>query len=274
MKRDLPIGVFDSGLGGLTVLREISRRLPRESLVYLGDTARVPYGIKSETTILRYTREAVAELVHRGIKMLVVACNTASAVALEALRAELNVPVIGVIEPGAAAAVAKTRGRVGVIATEATIRSHAYRDAITAIAPETFVAETACPLFVPIVEEGWANTRVCREVAEAYLEPILDERIDTLVLACTHYPILRPTLRTVAGPGIEIVDSAEATAGRVELELRRRSLVSSFRAHEPTFLLTDDTRRFERIAATFLDHPPGRLELVELEPFTVICEAS
>src|SRR5213075_1297348 len=204
-----PIGVFDSGVGGLTVFREIARALPHQSLIYLGDCARVPYGTKSPETVTRYSLEAANHLLARGIKMLVVACNTATSAALPTLQARLPIPVIGVVEPGARAAVEKTAGRVGVIATEGTVRSQAYTKAIRSLNPNVEVIESAAPLFVPLAEEGWANTHVAREVAEIYLEPLIDAGIDTLVLGCTHYPILRGTIERVVGASVRIVDSAE-----------------------------------------------------------------
>jgi glutamate racemase len=256
------IGVFDSGVGGLTVFREIARVLPRQSLIYLGDSARVPYGTKSPETVVRYSLEAARHLIDRGIDLLVVACNTATAAALPALQASLPVPVIGVIEPGAQAAVAATRGRVGVIATEGTVKSRAYTKAIHAIDQGIEVVEAAAPLFVPLAEEGWANTHVAREVAEIYLEPLIDAGIDTLVLGCTHYPILRATIQAVAGDGVTIVDSAQTTAAAV------------LAAHPPTrdqrgsgqhtFLVTDAEERFRRIAGAFLEQEIERLELVAL----------
>src|SRR5438067_10776671 len=210
-----PIGIFDSGVGGLTVFREIARALPRHSLIYLGDSARVPYGTKSAETVTRYTLQAAAHLIDRGIGMLVVACNTATAAALPALQSSLPIPVIGVVEPGARAAVERTRGRVGVIATEGTVRSKAYTRAIHNLNPNIEVIEAAAPLFVSLAEEGWANTHVAREVAEIYLSPLLDAGIDTLVLGCTHYPILRDTIEHVIGDNITIVDSAETTCDSV-----------------------------------------------------------
>src|SRR5258706_12000108 len=210
-----PIGIFDSGVGGLTVFREIARALPHHSLIYLGDSARVPYGTKSAETVTRYTLQAAAHLIDRGIGMLVVACNTATAAALPALQSSLTIPVIGVVEPGARAAVERTRGRIGVIATEGTVRSKAYTRAIHALNPNIEVIESAAPLFVSLAEEGWANTHVAREVAEIYLSPLLDANIDTLVLGCTHYPILRGTIEQVVGDGVSIVDSAETTAACV-----------------------------------------------------------
>ncbi|HYI11038.1 MAG TPA: glutamate racemase [Thermoanaerobaculia bacterium] len=256
-----PIGVFDSGVGGLTVFREIARALPRESLVYLGDSARVPYGTKSPATVTRYSLEAAHHLMGRGIKMLVVACNTATAAALPILRETLPIPVIGVVEPGARAAVEKTSGVVGVIATEGTVRSKAYTKAIKALDPDVEVIESAAPLFVPLAEEGWANTHVAREVAEIYLEPLIDAGIDTLVLGCTHYPILRGTIESVVGDLVHIVDSAETTALTVKLALGDTTGVP-----EPLrqFLVTDAEERFRRIAGEFLEQEIEHLELVSL----------
>ena len=259
-----PIGIFDSGVGGLTVLRAVSRRLPAESLVYFGDCARVPYGTKSAETIVRYSLEAADYLLRRDVKMLVVACNTATAAALPALVAQLSIPVVGVVEPGAIAAVRATRGKVGVIATEGTVRSGAYRVAIQRIDPSIEVIESACPLFVPLAEEGWANTRVAREVAEVYLKPLMDAGIDTLVLGCTHYPILRATIEHVVGDAISIVDSAETTADTVAQRLADADAAGNGAARDCHFLVTDAADRFKRIAAEFLEHEIERLELVSV----------
>jgi glutamate racemase len=253
-----PIGVFDSGVGGLTVFREISRLLPGQSLIYLGDSARVPYGTKSAHTIIRYSLEAAQHLAERDVKMMVVACNTATAAALPALQQRLSIPVIGVIEPGARAAVAATSGKIGVIATEGTVRSQAYSKAIRALRPDVEVIESAAPLFVPLAEEGWANTHVAREVAEIYLSPLIDAGIDTLVLGCTHYPILRGTIEKVVGERVRIVDSAETTA-KVVKELVGPSPTGTPEHH---FLVTDAEDRFRRIAGAFLEHEIGRLELI------------
>jgi glutamate racemase len=253
--------VFDSGVGGLTVFREIARALPRESLLYLGDSARVPYGTKSPQTVLRYAQEAAQHLLGRDIKMLVVACNTATAAALPDLIASLKIPVIGVVEPGARAAVEKTSGVVGVIATEGTVRSRAYTKAIKELDPDVEVIESAAPLFVPLAEEGWANTHVAREVAEIYLEPLIDAGIDTLVLGCTHYPILRGTIEQVVGGAVHIVDSAETTAATVKLALGNPTGT----AHATRrFLVTDAEERFRRIAGEFLEQEIEHLELVSL----------
>ncbi len=262
MERDpAPIGVFDSGVGGLTVFREIARALPHHSLIYLGDSARVPYGTKSAETVTRYSLQAAAHLLDRGIGMLVVACNTATAAALPSLKELLPIPVIGVVEPGARAAVARTRGRVGVIATEGTVRSKAYTNAIRLLDPTIEVIESAAPLFVSIAEEGWANTHVAREVAEIYLGPLLDAGIDTLVLGCTHYPILRGTIEQVVGEGVSIVDSAETTAAYVAQTLLS---VRQTGAAKHTFLVTDAEERFRRIAGEFLEREIEHLELVSL----------
>jgi glutamate racemase len=254
-----PIGVFDSGVGGLTVFREIARALPHESLIYLGDSARVPYGTKSPSTVVRYTLEAVQMLAERDIKMLVVACNTATAAALPTLKSRLSIPVIGVIEPGARAAVQRTRGKVGVIATEGTVKSKAYTKAIHALNPAIEVIEAPAPLFVSLAEEGWANTHVAREVAGIYLEPLIEAGIDTLVLGCTHYPILRATIESVVGDKVQIVDSAETTAMCVRQELGEMASSGDPIHH---FLVTDAEERFRRIAGEFLEREIERLELI------------
>lgn len=256
------IGIFDSGVGGLTVFREIARLLPQHPLIYLGDSARVPYGTKSPDIVRRYALEAANHLVQRGIGMLVVACNTATSAALPDLQKALEVPVIGVIEPGAQAAVEKTKGRIGVIATEGTVNSRAYTRAIHAINPSVEVIEAAAPLFVALAEEGWANTHVAREVAEIYLEPLLDADIDTLVLGCTHYPILRGTIEHVVGDKVAIVDSAETTARCVAAAVSSAGGRAERRRY--TFLVTDAAERFRRIASEFLEHEIDRLELVSL----------
>ncbi len=256
-----PIGIFDSGVGGLTVFREIARALPGEPLVYLGDSARVPYGTKSPETVIRYSRQAAQHLLGRGIKMLVVACNTATAAALPTLTSELSIPVIGVVEPGAHAAVECSAGIIGVIATEGTVKSKAYTKAIKALAPNAVVIEAPAPLFVALAEEGWANTHVAREVAEIYLEPLVDAGIDTLVLGCTHYPILRGTIERVVGDAVQIVDSAETTARWVKKMIGSNAGETTPEYH---FLVTDAEERFRRIAGEFLEHEIENLELVNL----------
>lgn len=248
------IGIFDSGVGGLTVLGELRRQIPGEELVYLGDTARVPYGTKSAQTVARYAREAARFLVGQRVKLLVVACNTASAVALEELAAVHRLPVVGVIEPGARGALAATRtGRIGVIGTEGTIRSGAYERALRAGNPAVEVVSAPCPLFVPLAEEGWSEHPVARLAAAEYLAPLLRQRIDTLVLGCTHYPLLKRTLQDVAGPGVTLIDSAAETAKTVaallaEAGLERRRPVGV----PPRYFVTDAAERFERVGGAFL----------------------
>src|SRR4051812_4127255 len=202
-----PIGVFDSGIGGLTVVRELMRQLPQESVVYFGDTARVPYGPKSPDTVRRYSREIASFLLKQQAKAIVIACNTATAHALSVLREEFSVPVIGVVEPGArAAARATSGGRIGVIGTAGTVASGAYDRAIRAILPDARVVTKACPLLVPLVEEGWIDHPVTAQVAREYLAPLMDEQIDTLVLGCTHYPLLKDVLCRALGRGVTLID--------------------------------------------------------------------
>ena len=249
-----PIGVFDSGVGGLTVVAALMRRLPGESILYLGDTARLPYGDKSARTVRRYTRRNVDFLIRRGVKAVVVACNTASALALGEL--EYPLPIWGVVEPGAASAVAVTQGRIGVVATEATIRSDAYGRAIRRLDPGVDVLSQACPLFVPLVEEGWtdAGDPISRQIAERYLTSLLVAEIDTLVLGCTHYPMLIPVLRQVVGDAVTLVDSAAAMAQKVARELEERQMGSAAGVAQHHFCVTDSGAHFARIARDLLAH--------------------
>ena len=274
MDRNLPIGIFDSGVGGLTVYRALHERLPNERFVYLGDTARVPYGTKSLATVERYAVENAKFLEEHGIKMLVVACNTASALALPAIRRAVNVEVVGVIEPGArAAVVAAPDNRIGVIATEATINSHAYNRAITAIDKSAEVIERACPLFVSLAEEGWADTRVARDVARQYLTDINAESVSALVLGCTHYPILRDVIAETVG-NVTLIDSGEATASEVkrllkESELTHRDTSALYDERQlcddlDHFYVTDAATRFSKVAERFLGVAPTILEAVEI----------
>ena len=263
---DAPIGIFDSGVGGLTVLRAIQRRLPNESLIYLGDTARIPYGTRSIATVVRYAVEDAAFVQSQNTKLIVVACNTASAIAADELERRCSVPVLSVIRPGARNAVRATRNRrVGVIATEATIASGAYEKAILAADSEIEVVSRACPLLVPLAEEGWIDHAVTRAVALEYLSDLGSGRIDTLVLGCTHYPILRGVITGVVGDSVHYVDSGEAVAEEVALVLKSRNLERRARS-EPTekFYVTDAASRFARIAELFLGRPVGSVELVGL----------
>lgn len=255
---DRPIGVFDSGMGGLTVLGALRRVLPAEDFVYLGDTARLPYGTKSAETVVRYALQAARALAAREVKMLVVACNTASAHALAALRQAFpGTPVLGVVEPGAGAAVGATRaGRIAVIATEGTVASGAYVHAIHRLSPKAQVSQQACALFVALVEEGWTGNDVAEATARRYLAPLFDrsaeERPDTLVLGCTHFPVLKPMLRRVLGEAVAIIDSAEATAAAAVAELKRLDLARQGEAAGTERLLaTDAAERFRRVARAF-----------------------
>lgn len=246
------IGVFDSGIGGLTVFKELARRLPREHLLYLGDTARLPYGSKSPETVTSFAIEIADFFVERGVKLLVVACNTMSAVALDALRARYDLPVVGVIAPGAHAAVAATsRGRIGVIGTEATIASGAYEREIRARAPNAEIFARACPLFVPLAEEGWLDNDVARRTVALYLASLKKSGIDSLILGCTHYPLLRGAIADFIGPSVRIVDSAEETAGEVRQVLREHGLLRPRGRGAASFFVTDAVQRFLQVGERF-----------------------
>ncbi len=261
------IGVFDSGIGGLTVLQALREALPAaETLIYLGDTARVPYGTKSDETVVRYALEGARFLQRRGVKALVIACNTMSAVALPALEREVRLPVVGVIGPGAEAACRVTRtGAIGVIGTAATVKSGAYARAIVFHRPDARVVGRACPLFVPLAEEGWVDNDVARAAAEAYLGPLKDERIDTLVLGCTHYPLLERVIGATMGPGVTLVDSARATARVVRARLEERGLLATGAAGEDQFIVTDSPERFREVGSRFLGGPIDRLEQIDMQ---------
>lgn len=272
MTRALPIGVFDSGIGGLTVLGALRERLPAERFLYLGDTARLPYGTKSATTVERYALQAVAELVRRGVKAVVVACNTASAAALPALAASHpGLPVLGVIEPGAAAAVAATRtGRITVLATEGTVRGGAYQREILRRKPQAHVQAIAATLFVALAEEGWTSGDVAMATARRYLAPVLQDASrapDVLVLGCTHFPPLAGVIREVAGHAVRIVDSAVTTAEALAALLHARDLAAPHgAAGHAKFLVTDGADRFARVGPVFLGHPidAGDIERIDL----------
>ncbi|MCK4621727.1 MAG: glutamate racemase [Desulfuromonadales bacterium] len=258
------IGIFDSGVGGLTVCKEIMRRLPGENLIYLGDTARVPYGTKSAETVEQYALDAADFLVEQGVKLLVVACNTASAVALPVLRERFQLPVIGVIEPGAQRAVESQNRRIGVIGTEGTVNSGRYEEAIRQLLPEARVFTVACPLFVPLAEEGWAEHEVARLTAQEYLQPLLAAQIDTLVLGCTHYPLLRKTLQQILGSKVLLVDSAEETACSVAALFREQGLERPEHGGQRSFYVTDVPTRFERVGRAFLGRDLTQVEQVRI----------
>jgi glutamate racemase len=271
--RDRPIGVFDSGMGGLTVMRALMARLPQESFIYLGDTARLPYGSKSADTVTRYAVQCARALTTHRIKLLVVACNTASATALPALTATLKpIPVIGVIGPGAEAAVAAApQGRIAVIATEGTVKGGAYMRAIHAQNPRAVVTQQACPLFVALAEEGLTDGPIVELVARLYLDPLLENsasRPDCLVLGCTHFPALKDVIAQVAGADIALVDSAATTAVAVERLLSQNGLAQAKgSAAPPRFLATDAPERFARVGEIFLGRkiPLDAVELVDLQ---------
>lgn len=259
------IGVFDSGIGGLTVMAALKRRLPEEQIIYLGDTARVPYGTKSPVTIQRYSLQVADFLLERGVKIVVIACNTASAWALEQLRAHCPVPVFGVIEPGCRRAVETSRrGVIGVIGTSATIRSDAYRAGIRVLRPEASVISRACPLFVPLVEEGWLDTPVTRMVIEEYMGPMAESGIDVLVLGCTHYPLLAPAIGRFMGPDVELICSSDAAAEAVQKELDERCMRRRGAADPDQIFLTDHSSTFHEAMSYFLGEAPASVELVDI----------
>lgn len=261
-----PIGVFDSGVGGLTVVRALMDRTPGEEIVYFGDTARVPYGTKSAQTVVKYSMQIARFLAKFDVKLIVVACNTASALALEYLADNVSVPVVGVIEPGARAACSLTRTRrVGVIGTPSTVRSGAYQREMKRIDPRVEVTAVACPLFVPIVEAGYGAHPAARLIAEDHLRPILEADVDTLVLGCTHYPLLREVIAGVVGPEVQLVDSAEAAAARVEEVLLEKGLREDG-APRHRFYASDTDSVTVEIAQRFLGEPV-RLEPVEIEGY-------
>jgi len=266
MSNDAPIGVFDSGMGGLTVVREIISQLPNESVIYFGDTARVPYGPKSPDTVLRYSREITSYLLGEGVKALVIACNTATAHALPALRREFNLPIIGVIEPGARAAVAATKTkRVGVIGTAGTIRSRAYEKEIRKLLPDAKVTAQACALFVPLVEEGWVDTEPTRAIARNYLAPLVADEIDTLVLGCTHYPLMKTVIGNVVGREVRLIDSAYETARQAGEVLRNQELENTTPDQARyRFIASDAPDTFLGMGQRFLGSAIDRVEALTL----------
>jgi glutamate racemase len=268
VKQNKPIAVFDSGIGGLTVYRELKRRLPGENFIYLGDTARVPYGTKSADTIVKYSLQNAEFLVSLGIKMLVVACNTASSYAMEALVDRFDMPIIGVIPSGVRRALKLTAsGRIGVIATESTVQSGSYQRLLAETRPDVEVTARACPLFVPLVEEGWLDHSVTRQVSEVYLRPLAEREVDTLILGCTHYPMLKQMIGEVLGPAVQLVDSAEALALEIDGILTALSLErKGGDGEEPdAFYVTDSIPRFQRVAGIFLGRELANIRQVDLQ---------
>ena len=252
--RNLPIGVFDSGVGGLTVAKEIMRQLPGENIIYFGDTARVPYGNKSRETVTAYSRQIVEFLLGKGVKALVVACNTASAFALETIRNEVPVPIIGVVKPGARTAAKTTKnGRIGVIGTEGTIKSGIYNEFLTQINADISAYGKACPLFVPLVEEGWIDDPVTEEVVRRYMDSLLAEKVDTIVLGCTHYPLLKRTIGKVVGEEIRLVNPAHETACELRTILEEKKLCrGENEAVHHRFYVSDGAEKFRDFANSIL----------------------
>ena len=260
-----PIGIFDSGVGGLTVFKEIRHRFPFEDIIYFGDTARVPYGIKSAETVIKYAWQCSNFLMEKRVKAIVIACNTASAVALSELSRKLEVPVLGVIEPGAQAAISKTKKRaVGVIGTQATISSNAYGKALKALDPGVRVISRATPLFVPLVEEGWIDNEVVTAAAGRYLEGMHEEEIDVLILGCTHYPLLKRAIQNEIGADVQLVDSAETTASALERLLSSSNIQAEDGSGSYRLYVTDLPNKFEKIAGNFLGCEPPNVTRVDL----------
>lgn len=256
------IGVFDSGIGGLTVVRELTRLLPRERIVYLGDTARVPYGNKSRETVLKFSTENVLFLLHHDVKLIVIACHTASSYALPFLERHFRHPILGVIEPGVETALSVSRAdRIGVIGTQATVASAAYPHAFARLHAQVRVTQAACPLFVPLVEEGCSDGTLALSVARGYLRPLQKARIDTLILGCTHYPLLKRTIGRVMGPQVRLIDSAKQVALKTREILRQMGQQATDRGPKPLrrFFVTDEPRHFELLARRFLGWRPDNV---------------
>lgn len=267
-----PIGVFDSGVGGLTVAREIMRQIPDERIVYFGDTARVPYGSKSPNTIIRYSRQIIRFLRTKNVKAIVVACNTASAFALETIKPELDIPIIGVVKPGAKVAARTTEnGKIGVIGTEGTIRSEIYTKTIHRENKDAQVMGRACPLFVPLVEEGWIKDPVTVAVAERYLQPFKESDIDTLILGCTHYPLLRSTVREIMGEGVNLVNPAYETAVELRRLLAEQGIANDGKAQDGEkkyqFYVSDAAEKFMQFANSILPYDIEQTQLIPIEEY-------
>jgi len=270
LKRNKPIGIFDSGFGGLTVMSAINKVLPDEKLIYFGDTARVPYGSKSKNTIVKFSKEIANFLVRNGVKMIVIACNTASVFSLSELKKYLKVPVIGVIEPGAQTAVLTTRSRrIGIIGTEGTIKSCSYVKAIKKISNSVSVYQQACPLLVPLVEEGWIKNKLTDAIVKYYLKPLLKRNIDTLVLGCTHYPLLKNSIQKTSGKNAVLIDSAKTTAQKVKDVLTKRGMLAdeNSKGSSPklSFYVSDNPKKFQQIGAKFFSKKINGVKRINLE---------
>lgn len=271
MDRNAPIGVFDSGIGGLTVAREIMRQMPEEHLVYFGDTARVPYGNKSQDTVIRYARQIIRFLRTKEVKAIVIACNTATACALETVERDLDIPIIGVIHAGARAAVEATKnGKIGVIGTEATIRSGVYTEVLTQMDPSIEVTGKPCPLFVPLVEEGLLHDSVTDEIASRYLASLKEKYIDTLVMGCTHYPLLRSTLARLMGEDVTLINPAYETAMELKGLLRENDLTCQPEGREGVkyqFFVSDMAERFKSFATSILPGEVKETKKINIEEY-------
>ena len=271
VKNSAPVGVFDSGVGGLTVAREIMRHLPNENIVYFGDTARVPYGSKSKDNIIRYSRQIIHFLRTKGVKAIVIACNTASALALDVVREESDIPIIGVVEPGARAELETTKTRkIGVIGTEGTIRSAMYEKIIQGIDPEASVIGKACPLFVPLVEEGFAKHRVTQEIIDYYLASFMETDIDSLILGCTHYPLLRSRIREYVGEKITLVNPAYETAMDLKQLLKARDMENTDNSQEHaaySFYVSDAADKFKQFANSILPYDIETTKQINIEEY-------
>ena len=269
--RDAPVGVFDSGVGGLTVAREIMRNLPSEKIVYFGDTARVPYGNKSRENIIRYSRQIIHFLLEQQVKAIVIACNTASAFALDEVRDEFGIPILGVIEPGARVAAQETKNKkVGVIGTEGTIGSGIHAAFLRSLDPEITVIGKACPLFVPLVEEGWLHDPVTMEVVARYLQEFKDRDADTLILGCTHYPLIRSTIREFMGEGVRLVNPAYETALELKEMLKRQDLRSTGSGQEEfpyRFYVSDLADKFKAFANSILPYDVEMTRKIDIEKY-------
>ncbi|HUU49465.1 MAG TPA: glutamate racemase [Nitrospinota bacterium] len=261
-----PIGIFDSGVGGLTVLREIMRLLPKEDIIYIGDTARVPYGTKSAETVSRYALQNTNLLIKKNIKLLVVACNTASSLSLPFLEERFHIPIVGVIKPGVKRAIEITKnGKIGVIGTEATIKSRAYEKMLKELVSSIQVYSKACPMFVPLVEEGWIDNDVAYIIAKKYLKELGKRGIDTLILGCTHYPLLKATIGDIMGKRVRLIDSAVETAKFVKMELLKNGILADKSKAVIEFLVTDLPEKFASIGTGFLEYKLENVTHVDLD---------
>ncbi|MHC1749520.1 MAG: glutamate racemase [Cellulosilyticaceae bacterium] len=264
-----PIGIFDSGLGGLTVVKEVMKQLENESIIYFGDTARVPYGSKSKETVTKFSAQIIRFLREQNVKAIIIACNTVNTTSIEALRKMFpDIQIQGVVEPGVTMALNTTKsGRIGIIGTEATIASNRYPELLQQKNSSLAVYGRACPLFVPLVEDGWAKHPVASEVAKEYLKPLLEESIDSLVLGCTHYPMLTTILQEVVGEGVALINPAKETAVCIERLLEESDMKTNSKIPNYAFYVSDRTERFKQMAELFLDYPVEHVEVVDIEKY-------